>query len=97
MIEPSARRNLIRIATVYAKATGLTLSAVSRKFYGKAAFLADFKSGSQSITFSNMDRLLKAFRKNWPEGVEWPAMDPIDMTVPEGKVSPRNNPLPPSA
>lgn len=95
MIEPVARANLIRIATVYARATDSTLSAVSRKFYGKAAFFADFKRGSQSITFSNLDRLLKAFAKEWPPGVDWPTPAPILMTMPSvrhpGKNIPKEN------
>lgn len=73
MIEPDARANLVRIAKAYAKATGSTLSAVSRKFYGKAAFLEDFGAGRCSMTFSNFDRLLGALRKNWPAGTPWPA------------------------
>lgn len=92
MIEPVARANLIKIATAYAKANNSTLSAVSRKFYGKAAFLADFKRGSQSITFSNLDRLLKAFAKEWPPGVEWPTPAPILMTMPVIKPTGKNIP-----
>lgn len=106
MIERTARANLIRIATVYAKATDSTLSTVSRRFYGKAQFLKDFKRGKVSMTLSNFDRLLAAFRKNWPSGVPWPETAPIlmDGSKPEGspgglfaafqgmrKVSPRLN------
>lgn len=83
-IETVARANLIRIAKAYARATGLTLSGVSRRIYGKSTFLADFRSGAQSITFSNLDELLRKFSKAWPEGVEWPAPEPILMTRPNG-------------
>lgn len=73
MIEATARANLLRIAKAYAKATGSTLSTVSREFYGKAAFLQDFGGGRCSMTLSNYDRLLADFRKKWPPGAAWPA------------------------
>lgn len=89
MIERTARKNLIKIAKAYAKATGTTLSAVSRKFYGKHGFLADFAKGKQSITLSNIERMVKAFSKSWPAGAAWPETEPILMSRPAEKIIPK--------
>lgn len=82
MIETAARKNLIAIAKTYAKAQKVSLSAVSRQFYGKHGFLEDFRKGQQSITLSKMDDLLKKFAKAWPDGLDWPKLEPIQMTRP---------------
>jgi hypothetical protein len=46
MIEKTLRANLLAIVAAYRKATGASLAAVSRKFYGKVPFLAQSSSGT---------------------------------------------------
>ena len=45
MLEERARQNLMMIVAAYRKATGVSLGAVSRRFYGNAEFLGQYQRG----------------------------------------------------
>jgi hypothetical protein len=72
MFEKAVRQNLVTIASAYAEHTGLSLAQVSKKCYGNAVFLGDYKRGRGGITVKKVGALLDWFRSNWPEGAEWP-------------------------
>lgn len=80
MIADTARKNLIAIASAYAKATGKTLSAVSKEAYGNSSFLAAFKAGQQSVSLDKLDGMLTWFSRRWPEDVDLPYLSAIFMT-----------------
>lgn len=86
MIAKTARKNLLAIARAYANATGTTIPAVSRKFYGKSGFLTDFSAGRQSITLSKMEEIIREFGKKWPNGLAWPDTAAISMGHPGKKI-----------
>jgi hypothetical protein len=68
-----ARENLVKIVAAYQEATKKPLSAISRRFYGKASFLQDFLHGEEvTISYAAMDRMIDKFRDEWPAGVIWP-------------------------
>lgn len=79
MFDDLVRAGLLAIAGAYAKATRTSLSAVSRKFYGKASFLTDLKTKRQSISVRTVSRILDQFRDEWPEGVARPNIPAIFM------------------
>jgi hypothetical protein len=71
-IARTCRENLLAIATAYARATGLTLAQVSKRFYGKGSFLGEFKRRARSVSVDKFDELVDQFRADWPEGARWP-------------------------
>jgi len=79
-VSVQVRDNLLAIVGAYRRATGQRLSAVSRKFYGNASFLHDFRYGRQSLSLKKLDEMLDAMRQDWPEKAEWPGTGAIFMT-----------------
>jgi hypothetical protein len=78
MFEKTCRANLLTIAKCYAKATGKTLPVVSAQFYGNRAFLPDLARGEGSISIRQYDKMLRKFRKAWPDDeVTWPSLPVI--------------------
>ena len=75
-----AKQNLLAIVAAYRKATGESLSEVSRKFYGKGNFFSRLKKGAPlTLSISQLDRILNRFRKEWPENGDWPLTRAIFM------------------
>lgn len=74
MFGETARKNLIAIATAYGKATNMTLSQISKRAYGNASFLDQFKRGKVSISLSKLDCMLKWFADHWPADAERPML-----------------------
>lgn len=62
MIEPICREEMRALTAEYAKATGLTISAISRKHYGKSGFLTSFLSGEKTMFFKVYDRIMGDIR-----------------------------------
>ena len=79
MLEERARQNLMMIVAAYRKATGVSLGAVSRRFYGNAEFLGQYQRGNGSITLRAMDKMLGKLRAEWPEKAVWPLTRAIMM------------------
>jgi hypothetical protein len=77
------RDNLLLIADTYAKATGLPLDKVSKRFYGQNNFLSGFKKGNQSITLRKFDELVDKFRKDWPADTPWPHLRAVIIERPK--------------
>jgi hypothetical protein len=78
--EEECRKALLAVAGSYAKARKLSLSTVSRDFYGHAGFFKNFaKRGvdGRTITVARMQTLLGQFADRWPEGLAWPQMPPV--------------------
>ena len=71
-IASTCRQNLSAIATAYARATGLTLAQVSKRFYGKGSFLGEFRRRSRSVSVDKYDELVEQFKAEWPDGARWP-------------------------
>lgn len=67
-----AVKNLLAIIAAYRKITGHSMATCSQKFYKDARFFDRLKNGDGSLTFRKMDEVLKAIRKAWPPGAEWP-------------------------
>lgn len=72
MIAKTCRENLLAIATAYARARGLTIAQVSKKFYGKGSFLAELRKNKRSVSIDKFDELIDQFRDDWPPEVRWP-------------------------
>jgi hypothetical protein len=81
MIERRCKENLLTLARTYASATKQPLRKVSTRFYGNTVFFRDFARGRKTISLSRYDEALKQFLKEWPEGVAWPKLEPIDFPV----------------
>lgn len=79
MFEKLVRDNLLAIVAAYRKATGKSLSDVSRTFYGRGGFLAQFKRGKCTLTLHSASVMLEKFRKDWPEGADWPLTHAVMM------------------
>ena len=57
--EELIRGNVLKIAAVYADATGLSLSQVSKRAYGNAEFLELYKNKGQSLSVKKLGAVLK--------------------------------------
>lgn len=77
------RDNLLTLARVYGRAKGVSLSSVSKEFYGNVNFLKKFAAGKHSVSLSKMDEMLERFRDQWPEGVSWPYLSAIVFARPK--------------
>lgn len=80
-MEKILRDNLLAIAAAYSKATGASLAAISKKFYGNRTFFRDLKSGKQpySVAIRKAEKIVNAFREAWPDGTPWPPTRMIGM------------------
>lgn len=75
-----ANANILLIAETYAQATGKSLSAVSKEFYGNGDFFEQLRNDGRSITVRQMlGPMLQKFRDNWPPKTPWPPTRPIRM------------------
>jgi hypothetical protein len=79
------RANLLAIAAAYARERGISISAVSKKFYGNSIFFRLLRDGNEAVTVPTVDRMLRKFRDEWPEGADIPFLPIIDMTKDFGK------------
>lgn len=69
--------NLMAIATAYQKATGKSLTQISKEFYGRGDFFEKFGRGEHSISVVRLSEMLTKFSAEWPEGTKLPLMRPI--------------------
>lgn len=56
MIEKKCREDLRALTTAWCEATGRTLTAASRKFYGKSRVFPDFLKGAGSMSIRAFDQ-----------------------------------------
>lgn len=73
----AAKKNLVAIGKAYAEAEGITLSTVGRRCYGNINFFGNLRAGD--VTVGTVQKVLVWFRKNWPEGADWPFLPPLFM------------------
>lgn len=91
MIAKTCRDNLHALATAYARATGASLKQISKKFYGNRDFLGDFRRGEGTISIDKFDRVVEAFKAEWPANTDWPLMQAAVISRPAlRKLSPRD-------
>jgi hypothetical protein len=79
MFNKIVRDNLWAIAAAYAKATGRSMAAISKEFYGRGNFLKNVKAGKHSLSVPQVDRILGKFRRKWPDDAQWPLTRAIMM------------------
>lgn len=89
-IDVKIRNDLVAIAEGYASATNLSLSTVSRKFYGHRRFLENFGAGRSTITLSKLSEIVDKFDEAWPAAKRWPAV--AILARPSGKSGGQNSP-----
>lgn len=80
MFENAIVENLLAIVGAYRKATGKSLSTVSKDFYGRGDFFAKLKRGEHTIGIDRLSTMLDKFRASWPKEADWPMTRPVFMT-----------------
>jgi hypothetical protein len=80
MFEEVIIENLLAIVAAYRKATGKSLTSVSKDFYGRGDFFVRLKKGDHTIGIGRLSTMLDKFRDQWPEGEAWPLTRPVFMT-----------------
>jgi hypothetical protein len=78
-IEQTLRKNLIAIAVAYQKGTGLSWPTIGKNFYGKSSFFPELRRRPIPVTISKFGEMVDQFRKEWPDGVDWPFLPIISM------------------
>lgn len=68
---------MMTLAKTYARGTGSKLSTVSKRFYGLTDFFDNFGHGRASCSIDKYSDVVDRFTAEWPEGVEWPILDPV--------------------
>ena len=71
-LEPLLRRNLLVLATAYAKHAGIKFSTVSRPIAGDRLFLDKLKARKCGFTIRTYDRAMKWFDAKWPADLTKP-------------------------
>lgn len=72
--------NLLMIVAAYRKATGKSLTTVSKEYYGRGDFFDQLQRGTHSISIDRLSAMLEKFRSDWPVGASWPLTRPIFMS-----------------
>jgi hypothetical protein len=86
MFEQVVIENLLAIVAAYRKATGKSLTSISKEFYGRGDFLAKLKQGEQGVSIGRFSQMLDELRAKWPKDAPWPLTRPIFMSkVPPSK------------
>jgi hypothetical protein len=80
MFEDVIIENLLAIVAAYRKATGKSLTSVSKDFYGRGDFFAKLRKGDHTIGIGRLSRMIDAFRDRWPDETPWPMTRPVFMT-----------------
>lgn len=80
MFEQTVIENLLLIARAYAKATGQSLTAVGKAFYGRGDFFQKLGEREHGISITRLNEMLERFGSEWPEGAEWPLTAPVLMS-----------------
>lgn len=73
-------KNLLLIVGAYQRATGKSLSTVSKQFYGRGDFLEKLKAGEHSISIDRLSDMIDQLRRQWPKDTNWPLTRPVFMT-----------------
>lgn len=89
MFAQTCRDNLLALASAYAKARGIQLDSVSKRFYGNRAFLRDLKAKTVTVSIDKFDAVVAKLLAAWPENAEWPTLRAAIIYRPERKVIPR--------
>jgi hypothetical protein len=64
---------LLKLAEAYQRASGLTLSAISKRALGTTNEKTFVRLGQGfGCTSKTIDRAARWFAENWPQGVDWP-------------------------
>lgn len=71
------RKNLLILATAYARARKLSMSTVSAQIHGRQDFFDKYREGKVSTRVSHYWRMVDEFRTKWPPDLEWPETQPI--------------------
>lgn len=95
MIAEPLRYNLLAVAKAYARACELSLTTVSKQFYGTTTFLKDFEKGHGSVSLAKLDAMFQKFKERWPKGARWPYMKPLYI-VGKRRPVPRNGKIVPN-
>jgi hypothetical protein len=96
MIADPIRENVRAIVKAYAKATGRSLTGISKQFYGNADFLPLFFAGKHSVSVKKLEDMLygaEGIVSRWPEDASWPSCRVVVFRGPKpgrrrGKISP---------
>jgi len=78
-MEKIVRDNLLAIVASYRKATGKSLTQVSKEFYGRGDFFEKLRRGEHSVSVEKLGTMLDQFREDWPADAEWPLTRPVFM------------------
>ena len=70
MVERELKAYILGLARIMAREKGLKLTTVSRRVHGTDVFMQDFKAGKRTVTLRQVERMLRKFRKQWPDGVQ---------------------------
>ena len=90
MFSKLCRDNITTVARAYAQAKGVSLSAVSKEFYGKSSFLDGFGRGEVTVSVEKYGEMVERFAASWPDGAKWPLLRAIIIPGPgRGKSIPR--------
>lgn len=79
------RKNLKILVQEYKRATGRSLSQISKRFYGNVHFLHLFFAGKQSISIDKFDEMLEGITKEWPKNARWPFLQAIVIPRPPSR------------
>ena len=79
MFNDAVRDNLLALVDAYQRATGKSLTAVSKEFYGRGDFFDQFARGEHTISIARLGAMLDKFAADWPEGTEKPVLRPVFM------------------
>ena len=92
-MEKQLRAYLLKVARVYADATGYAEATVSRRMHGTDKFLKEFAQGKRTITLAVLQRTFDNFKEAWPKGLLFPA--PPRLSTPGPRLRRKSSPTSP--
>ncbi len=82
MIEKPLISSFRTIVRAYSRATGYSLSKISKELYGNARFLDRLFAGQQSVSIAKLDEMLIKITATWPPDHPWPIVPVIALRKP---------------
>ncbi|MGH2341103.1 hypothetical protein ACRC7T_06415 [Segnochrobactraceae bacterium EtOH-i3] len=88
-MEEELRTHILTCADEYHRATGISMTSISRMSSGNTRFFQLLQDGEAAFSVRIYDRTMAWFSNAWPIGRDWPQNIPRPVNVDLERIAPR--------